>query len=195
MPNALRQTEERPDTLTDEELMPLVARGDARAFAILVERHRGRAMRMAFGVVRNRSEAEDCVQEAFMRVWSKARDWDAREGARFSAWLARITINLAIDGKRKMREDPLDDMMPLPDDSVGADDRVHGQEIAAHIAKALEHLPERQRIAFALCQIDRMSNGEAASALGVTVGALELLLVRARKTVRLELADLIEAVQ
>jgi RNA polymerase sigma-70 factor (ECF subfamily) len=181
--------------MTDEELMPRVAGGDEKAFAELVERHRSRAMRLAYGVSRNRTEAEDFVQEAFMRVWTKAGSWDARDGARFSAWLARITINLAIDKKRKMREEQLDETYPIADDSVGSEDMLHGREIGQRISRALDKLPERQRIAFALCQIDRMSNAEAANSLGVTVGALELLLVRARKAVRLELADLIEAMQ
>lgn len=66
------------------------------------------------------------------------------------------------------------------------------KEIGRRIAAAFARLPERQRVAFALCQIERMRNAAAAECLGVSVGALELLLVRARKTMHRELADLLE---
>ena len=184
-----------PAERSDEALMDLVAGGDRQAFAVLVERHRHRAMRLAYTVTRNRSAAEDAVQEAFLRVWTKARDWDRSGAARFAAWFGRVTINLAIDGARRMREDPLDDTLPLSDTAPASDDAVHAGEIGRRIGDALADLPERQRVAFALCQIDRMSNAEAAGSLGISVGALELLLVRARKAMRSKLADMIEAIR
>jgi RNA polymerase sigma-70 factor, ECF subfamily len=69
------------------------------------------------------------------------------------------------------------------------------REIGRRIGAALASLPERQRTAFALCQIEQISNAEAAGRLGISLGALEPLLVRARKRMRRELADLIEAHQ
>lgn len=184
-----------PAERSDEALMDLVASGDRQAFAVLVERHRHRAMRLAYTVTRNRSAAEDAVQEAFLRVWTKARDWDRSGAARFAGWFGRVTINLAIDGARRVREDPLDDTLPLADTAPASDDAVHAAEIGRRIGGALASLPERQRVAFALCQIDRMSNAEAAESLSIGVGALELLLVRARKAMRSKLADMIEAIR
>ncbi len=184
-----------PAERSDEALMDLVADGDRQAFAVLVERHRHRAMRLAYTVTRSRSAAEDVVQEAFLRVWTKAHNWDRSGAARFAGWFGRVTINLAIDGARKVREDPLDDTLPVFDTGTPSDDAVHAGQIAHRIAQALATLPERQRIAFALCQIDRMGNAEAAESLSVSVGALELLLVRARKSMRSQLADMIEAIR
>jgi RNA polymerase sigma-70 factor (ECF subfamily) len=178
---------------SDEALMALVAAGNRQAFGTLIERHRHRVMRLAYTVTRNRSAAEDVVQEAFLRVWSRARGWHHSGVARFSGWLGRMTINLAIDGTRRRREEPLADEMPL--DATASDDAVHATEIAQRIGRALVQLPDRQRTAFALCQIERMSNAEAAASLGVSVGALELLLVRARKSMRLQLLDMIEALR
>ncbi len=180
---------------SDEALVDLVAGGDRQAFAVLIERHRHRAMRLAYTVTRNRSAAEDVVQEAFLRVWTKARDWDRSGAARFAGWFGRVTVNLAIDGARRVREDPLDDTLPLADPGTPSDDAVHAGQIARRIGQALATLPERQRVAFALCQIDRMSNAEAADSLGISTGALELLLVRARKAMRSKLADMIEAIR
>jgi RNA polymerase sigma-70 factor, ECF subfamily len=178
--------------VTDEELMLAVGRGDVRAFGNLVERYRGSVMRLAFNVMRDAGEAEDVVQEAFERVWTRASDWRPRQGAHFFAWLARIALNLAIDRIRRPRQLQLEATYDAPTADPDAERCLLAREIGRRIASALEHLPERQRAAFALCQIERMSNADAAGCLGISLGALELLLVRARKSMRRELADLIE---
>ena len=184
-----------PPDRSDEALVRLVASGDRSAFAELVERHRYRAMRLAYTITRNRSAAEDVVQDAFLRVWTHIRDWDEQGGAKFAAWFTRVTINLAIDMTRKRREQPMDEKMDFAAGGTASDEAVHAGEIAGRIGRALAGLPERQRTAFALCQIEHMSNADAAASLGVTVGALELLLVRARRAMRQELADVIEALR
>lgn len=173
--------------------MHRVAASDRTAFAQLVERHRMAVMRLAYGVVRDRAEAEDIVQEAFTRVWTKAAAWEMREGARFFAWLARITINLAIDQRRRPRHQEAGietERAEAP--GLSADQLLIGREIGARIRRAMGRLPERQRLAFALCQIEQMANADAARCLDISVGALELLLVRARKALRLDLRDLME---
>jgi len=169
-----------------------VAGGDAGAFRRLIKRHRNRAMRVAFAILRDAAEAEDIVQEAFVRVWARAAQWRAGEGGSFAAWLTRITVNLAIDLRRRPRPAPLGEKDDFPATGPGSDQVVAGRQIGARIRAAMAALPERQRTAFALCQIERMHNAEAARSLGISLGALELLLVRARKSMRRQLADLIE---
>jgi RNA polymerase sigma-70 factor, ECF subfamily len=172
--------------------MQRVAGGDAGAFRRLIERHRSRAMRVAFAIVRDAGEAEDVVQEAFARVWTRAAQWRARDGGSFAAWLTRIAVNLAIDLRRRPRPDPLGDRDDIAGADPGSDQLVAARQIGSRIRAAMAALPERQRTAFALCQIEHMRNAEAAQSLGISVGALELLLVRARKAMRRQLADLIE---
>jgi RNA polymerase sigma-70 factor (ECF subfamily) len=178
--------------MTDEELMSRVVTGDQAAFGELVERHRGAVMRLAYGVVRDAAEAEDIVQDAFERVWRKAESWRPGPAARFMPWLARIALNLAIDRKRRPVAGPLDEADEVAANEPDAERQVAGRQIGRRIRTALSHLPERQRLAFAFCQIERMSNDAAAKILGVSLGALELLLVRARKSMRRDLADLTE---
>jgi len=180
-----------PSYVSDAELMARIGRSDARAFALLVERHRGSTMRLAYRILRDRAEAEDVVQEAFERVWRLAGEWRLRDGGTVFAWLARIVINRAIDRTRAKRPEPLESV-ELRAEAPNAEDEVAGRQLGARIARALEGLPERQRLAFSLCQIDRSSNADAAMTLGVSVGALELLLVRARKAMRRALADVME---
>lgn len=174
----------------DATLMAGIAAGAFRAFRTLVERHRDGVMGLAFRVTRDRGEAEDIVQEVFERVWTRASAWRPRDDGRVFAWLARIAVNLAIDRLRRPRPRRLDEVPDPPAPGFDAEQRLHGREIGRRITRALATLPDRQRTAFTLCQIERWSNADAADWLGVSVGALELLLVRARKTMRRELADL-----
>jgi RNA polymerase sigma-70 factor, ECF subfamily len=178
--------------MTDEELMARVVAGDQAAFGELVERHRGTVMRLAYGILRDAAEAEDIVQEAFARMWLKASTWRPGSGNGVMPWLARIAINLAVDRKRRVAPAPLDEAAEVAADEPDSEAQVSGRQIGQRIRAAFGRLPERQRMAFALCQIERVSNAAAASVLGVSLGALELLLVRARKTMRRELADLTE---
>ena len=93
---------------TDETLMALVAARDQRALRALMDRHMARTIGLAERVVGGNAEADDIGQEAFLRVWSHAQSFDPRTG-RFTTWLYRIVLNLAIDRKRKPRHEQVDD--------------------------------------------------------------------------------------
>lgn len=182
---------------SDDELMRRSGEGDRVAFADLVARHSRRAAALAARVAGNPSEAEDIVQEAFLRTWQKAPTWaaqgEAEGAAAFTTWFTRIVVNLAIDRARRPRPEPIEIAEEVADGRVSAFERASAGEIGTRIAKAVATLPERQRAALALCHYDGMSNIEAAAALEISVGALESLLVRARKTLRIALADLAAA--
>jgi RNA polymerase sigma-70 factor (ECF subfamily) len=177
----------------DEELMAAIGRGDQRAFAGLVERHSRRAAALAARITLNRSDAEEVVQEAFMRVWVKAPNWrpqDQAGGAQFGTWFHRILVNLSIDRRRKPANEELEKAGEVADEAPSALDAVEGGETSKRVAAAVAELPERQRAALALCHFEGKTNIEAAAALGITVGAVESLLVRARRALKESLADL-----
>ena len=130
-----------------------------------------------------RSDAEDVAQETFARVWTSAASW--RPTARFTTWLHRVALNLCLDrlpaaprGAARRRARSRSIPAPSARASTGGSDvtRVVGREIAA--------LPERQRVALALCHYQGLRNDEAAEIMEVTVDALESLLARARRTLR-----------
>ncbi len=181
---------------SDEELMAAIGRGDQRAFAGLVERHSRRAAALAARITLNRSDAEEVVQEAFMRVWVKAPGWRPQSdtgGAQFYTWFHRILVNLSIDRRRKPVNEDIEKAGEIADEAPSALDAVEGGETSARVAAAMARLPERQRAALALCHFEEKTNIEAAAALGITVGAVESLLVRARRTLKENLADLAPA--
>jgi RNA polymerase sigma-70 factor (ECF subfamily) len=178
---------------SDEALMARIGRGNQAAFSILVGRHRARVVATAWRMTGNRSDGEEIAQEAFARVWLNAAKWrSAEEGgtARVGTWLYRVVFNLCIDRKRKVRWDVLDETMEIADESDDAARILQRQETAREVAAAVASLPERQRMALVLCFYEGMSNIEAAKILSLSVGAVESLLVRARRALKEKLAHL-----
>ncbi len=184
----------RPDRMVsgasdaaDARLMEQVASGDHAAFEKLVRGHTPRMYALARRLRGRSVEAEEIVQEAFLRVWVHAGTWSPEKGS-FAVWFARIVVNLCLDRQRKDRYEPLEN-----EDSLAADDEeipsgLFREQLAEHVAGAVAELPPRQRTALVLCYYEGFSNAEAAAVLGVTVGAMEALLVRARSTLRKRLA-------
>lgn len=169
---------------SDDALMRAAAGGDRNAFARLVDRHSSRAFAVAFRLAGNRADAEDLVQEAFIRAWHHASRWEPGRAA-FSTWLYRVVVNLGIDGKRRRSgHHPLDQVDEPADDRPGADDEMAARQRSAALAAASALLPDRQRQAIALIYGAGMSNKAASEVIGVSVKGLESLLIRAKRTLR-----------
>ena len=164
-----------------------VQRQDRAAFAVLVERHLEAIHAFNFRFLRNAEDAADLAQEAFLRVWNSAGTY--RPGrVKFTTWLHRIARNLCIDlHRRRKNTEPLNSA--LSDDGLRPDQAPAEQRLAAALAHELAALPERQRTALMLCHHQGMSNRDAALVLGVSVDALESLLARGRRTLRVALRD------
>lgn len=170
----------------DAALMRRIAKGDQRALQLLMNAHLQKTVRLATRVMGSGAAAEDIAQEAFLRVWKNAARWEDPEtrGAQFSTWLYRIVLNLCIDEKRRSKTVGLPEDFDIPDDRLNASDRILQREQSARVRAALDKLPERQRAAFILCFYEEHSNKEAADLLGISVKAVESLLVRSRRTLR-----------
>ena len=170
----------------DAELMRRIAGGEQRAFQTLMQRHLARTVRLAARIMGGTAAAEDVAQEAFIRVWKHAGDWlePHQAGAKFTTWLYRIVFNLCIDEKRKHRFSDIDSIPEPVDESDNAQTGIERREQSERVRSALGELPERQRAAFVLCFYEEHSNKEAADILGVSVKALESLLVRSRRALK-----------
>lgn len=186
--NITHSAEEAND---DAALMHRIAKGEQQALRLLMQRHLSRTVRLAVRILGSTGAAEDVAQEAFIRVWKHAAQWENPDvaGARFSTWLYRIVLNLCIDEKRKRQFSDIDAVPEQADTRADAERGMEQQEQSARVHAALAQLPERQRAAFVLCFYEDYSNKDAADALGISVKALESLLVRARKMLR----DLLQA--
>jgi RNA polymerase sigma-70 factor (ECF subfamily) len=182
------------DDHSDDELMARIAAGERAAFDRLVERHLPRCLRLAERMLGARAEAEDVAQEFFIKVWSGAARWRPAGGggARFTTWLYRVVVNLCIDRRRRPVFAPLESAGEPPDPGEGGLAALQRRRTAARVAAAVAALPERQRAALALCFYEGLSDRAAAEILELTPGAVESLLVRARRRLRESLADLRE---
>ena len=174
--------------------MLLFAQGEAGAARILTARLLPRVLNHAARVLGNRTDAEDVAQEAMLRLWRAAGDWQAG-GAKVSTWLYRVTANLAIDRLRRTgRAVGLDDTdEPADEDALAADDRLIRADRMAALDAALARLPERQRQAVVLRHIEGVSNPEIAEVLEISVEAVESLTARGKRALAAALAGQKEA--
>jgi RNA polymerase sigma-70 factor, ECF subfamily len=171
---------------TDVDLMERVARGEARAYRELVDRHVRGVHVFVQRMLGNRAEAEEVCQETFLRLWTQAGTYVVK--AKPSTWLYRIAHNLAVDRLRRRREGG----QPLDLEQVPASGRpslaLYDKQVAEAVQRALDELPPRQRAAISLVHYQGMTGAEAAEVLGVKLRALESLLARGRQQLREQLA-------
>ena len=180
------------NTQSDSEIMARIANGDAQAFASLVKLHLPRAYALAYRTLMNSAEAEEVAQDAFTKVWVKARDYDGSRAA-FATWLHRIVVNLCLDRIRQRKYHDGDDALALVADTrESSESLASNAEEADLVRDAVALLPEQQRLAVSLCYFEEYTNPEAAKMMGLHIKALEGLLVRARKTLREKLSELKE---
>jgi RNA polymerase sigma-70 factor, ECF subfamily len=172
--------------------MARVQRRDQEAFTRLLDRHLAALQRFLTRMTGNAADADEVCQEAFLRIWSHARQWQA-DRVRFTTWLYRIARNLAIDRHRKHRETTDHDMTTIVDDALESSHALDLERRQRLLKSALAQLPERQRTALVLCHFDGMSNQQAAAVLDVSVDALESLLSRARRSLKASLRPAFDA--
>lgn len=173
----------------DAELVARVGRGDRAAAQMLMHRHLPKMLGLARRMLGDSAEAEDAVQDAFMRLWTHAVRWQPGR-AKFETWLYRVTLNKCFDRLRRRPVDPLDAALEVPDPAPGPASALENAAVSRQVEEALQALPERQRAAIQLCHYQECGNIEAAEILGVSVEALESLLSRGRRTLRARLLHL-----
>ena len=172
---------------SDEALLALYAQGDREAARLLTLRLAPLAIRVAQRMLNDPTEAEDIAQEAMLRLWRAAPEWEAR-GAKVSTWLYRVVSNLATDRIRRRRSVPLDAVSEPEDGRPGAVQGLIEQNRAAALEAALQELPERQRQAVVLRHLEELGNPEIAEIMEVGVEAVESLVARGKRGLAAALA-------
>jgi len=152
--------------------------GDREAFEMIIRTHSRTLFAIAYGILQNREEAEDVVQDALVKAW-KTR-WRVRDPEKFPAWLATIARHRAHDVFRKHRTVPLSEetieaIEPEPTDTITLDRQLHS---------ALATLPELHRTALTLRYFEEMDYRTIETTLGITNGTLRGILGRALASMR-----------
>jgi RNA polymerase sigma-70 factor, ECF subfamily len=178
---------------SDEELMAWTAKGDGYAFELLVRRHQAFVMNLIYRYVGDRARAKDLAQEVFLRIWRAARGYEPE--AKFTTWIYRITANFCLNelksankNKLPLTRGAIEEAQTLneeiTDASPSAEDVLLAEERSRQISKALQGLPENQRMALILKRYDNLSYDEISKILECSVSAVESLLVRAKRNLQ-----------
>lgn len=188
-----------PSSVAREDEHVLVAaakRGDQAAFEELVNRYEGKIFRLTMNITRNHEDAEDAMQDAFLKSYSHLKDF--QEDSRFYTWLVRIAANEALMRLRKRRpnhfslDEPIEgdeDLMPreLEDWGPSPEQRFAQTEMREILNEVIDKLEPDFRIVFVLRDIEELSTEETASTLGISIPAVKSRLLRARLKLRQKL--------
>jgi RNA polymerase sigma-70 factor (ECF subfamily) len=175
------------------EWMSRIREGDMDAFRLLVEAHQSRVIGTISKMLGSESEAEDLAQQVFIRVWKSAPRY--KPTAKFTTWLFRITRNLVFNELRRRRHfaGRTDEMPEQTERAEREPDRVMLEgELQDAIQKAIDQLPETQRLAIVLRRFEEMPYEEIAKVMDTTVPAVKSILFRARSELREKLAKYLE---
>jgi RNA polymerase sigma-70 factor (ECF subfamily) len=184
--------------MDDQEVLRLLRKKDQKAIRFLVDRFQPMVLRTARGFVRNDGDARDIAQDVFLKVISHIDHFQGKSS--LSTWIYRITINLSLNHIRQnsrtfpsrrigsQPSDTSDIPAAIPDISQKNPlELMEQRELSGILHQALDSLPERQRIAFTLCEFDDLSYKEIADILQSSLSSVESLIFRARRTLQKKL--------
>jgi RNA polymerase sigma-70 factor (ECF subfamily) len=186
-----------PGSEAPSDELDLIARaraGDGAAFSILIGRYEGKIFRLAMNITQNREDAEDVLQEAFVKAWEHLDQFQGN--SKFYTWAVRIAVNQALMKLRKRKSDrtiSLDEQIDTGEDMVirevaawdpDPEQRYSRDEINGILTEAIDGLLPIYRTVFTLRDVDGLSTEETAEALDLTVPAVKSRLLRARLQLR-----------
>lgn len=169
----------------DELLLARAKNGDAQAFEELMTPLENRIWRICWHYTGRREEAEDCAQETMLKVWRSLGTF--RGTIEFEGWVCRIAANCCLDSLRKKKKDMSVSIEPLKesgfdpaDPGPGTEDTVIASDDRSRLRQAISALPDEQREALVLTQLEGVSYEDAAGLLGVSEGTVKSRVNRAK---------------
>lgn len=192
------------EQLSDQDIVARVLAGDTPLFELLMRRHNRRLYRIARIILRDDAEAEDALQEAYVRAYLKLAQFRGPQG--FASWLCRITTNEALTRRRArggvalVDLDALDDptnqeaaMADIDSPTTNPEAALHDHEFRRLLEQAIDALPETYRAVFALREIEQLSVQETATFLGIEPATVKTRVHRARRLLQQRLTTEVSA--
>jgi len=183
---------------SDRAAIQAILAGDKEAYGALVARHSQNLFRVAFRITGNEADADDVVQDAFLRGYQKLESFESR--SEFSTWIYRIAVRCALDrinshaadesSRVAETTDPEQDEVQMADDSAGPDRLLLSGEIGAIRELALRSLTATERTAFVLRHMEDCTTEEIAAALEIAPNAAKQAVFRAVQKLRSRLTPL-----
>ncbi len=179
--------------LSDEEVVDRVLAGDTALYEVVMRRHNTRLYRVTRAILKNDSEAEDVMQDAYVRAFQHLGQFEGR--AKFSTWLTRIAVHEALARVHKGRRfEDWDDMDENQQDEIGAiqlrsnpESETASVEMSKILEHAIESLPEQYRTVVMMRDVEEMTTAETADCLSLTEENVKIRLHRAHGMLRKEL--------
>jgi RNA polymerase sigma factor (sigma-70 family) len=163
---------------SDDKLILLVRRGRDDAFEVLFERYRTRLLAFCRNMLRSAEDAEDVLQEVFVNAYRAIRADERPIAAK--PWLYRIARNRCLNELRRHSADGVDSMDEFETQAAGATETIERRERLREIVRDVQRLPENQRAALVLREMEGLGYSDIAAVLDTTVPSVKSLLVRAR---------------
>ncbi|HKA92129.1 MAG TPA: RNA polymerase sigma factor [Haliangiales bacterium] len=183
-----------PQSLRDEEVVRRVCAGETALFEILMRRYNARLFRVARAVLRNDSEAEDVVQQAYLSAYANMSQFAGR--ASFATWLTRIALNEAVSrSRRRVRLGEVETAVPdLPARAQPTpEDDASRHELGGLVEAAIDDLPDIYRVVLVMRAVQELDTAETAECLGLTEEAVKVRLHRARALLRESLVQRVDS--
>ena len=179
--------------MSDEQLIREITAGNDAAFKKLMERYQQQLFRTVMGFVHTKEDAEDVTQEVFISVYRSLHTFQGE--SEFSTWLYRITVNMSLNFLRSNRKkrllDSLEALFTLRSDEKTPLEELESAERDRRIRKAIDSLPEKQRMAFILSRYEELPQKKIAAVMNRSEGAVEQLLQRAKENLQKKLSPTI----
>ncbi len=183
-----------PAVAEELELVSKARRGEGSAFSTLIKRYEGKIFRLAMNITQNREDAEDVLQEAFIKAYEHLDQFQGN--SKFYTWVVRIAVNQALMKLRKRKSDravSIDEQIDTGEDTVvreiaawdpDPEVRFSQKELRGILSEAVDGLEPIYKTVFTLRDVDGLSTEETAEALDLTVPAVKSRLLRARLQLR-----------
>ena len=172
----------------DADLIFGLKAGDEKALAGLMDRHMTTIHKMAFYMLGEQMAAEDITQTVFLKTWENAKNWQPGQ-AKLLTWMRRVTRNACLDMLKKKAPIYTDTVPDIEDDANSPFESLSQSEQSDRVGAALAQLPENQRTALTLSYYQGVSQREGSNVMDISESAYESLLVRARKALKILLAN------